>query len=131
MDLVKQVRGHLSPNSWDIPALVVSGYEVEHGQWPLWKMTTEYNKHGGYLIIASKLTCMKYEFLREILGPVLVLQFLNTNYGKGKNGTSCFAYFCWQKCLSFGKFMTIWKIFEKSFKWDVAGLCRLILLDMA
>ena len=53
------------------------------------------------------------------------------NYGKEKNWTTCFAYFCWTKGLDNRKSMVIWKIFEKTSKCDVAGLCSFIRLEMA
>ena len=53
------------------------------------------------------------------------------NNSTRKNGTTCFAYFCWTERLNHRKFMTIWKLCKRSFKRQVAGHSGFIRLEMA
>ena len=61
----------------------------------------------------------------------IVRQHEWNNYGKEKNQTTCFPYFCQTKGLNYRKSTTIWKIFERSSNCDVAGLSSFFCLEMA
>ena len=53
------------------------------------------------------------------------------NSGKIKNETTYLANFCWTEDINFKKSMTVWKLCERSFKWDIAGHSSFIRLEMA
>ena len=53
------------------------------------------------------------------------------NSGKIKKETTCLADLCWTEDLNYKKSVTVWKLCERSFKWDVAGYSSFICLEMA
>ena len=58
------------------------------------------------------------------------LNYIDNN-GKIKKETTCFAYLCCTEALNYKKSVTVWKLCERSFKWDVAGYSSFIRLEMA
>ena len=60
---------------------------------------------------------------------ILSFHFLSTK--AKKKTTTCFASFCFHMGLIYRKFMTNWKLCQKSSKCDDAGCCSFIRLKMA
>jgi len=80
-------------------------------------------------VYRKRVVCPRPTVRNDIVTPRYL--FFYTNSGKIKNETNYLANFCWTEDINLKKSMTVWKLCERSFKWDISGHSSFIRLEMA